>query len=100
MSHENAIFLAGPTASGKSEVALILAEKLNGEIITVDSMQVYRGLDIGTAKPAKEEQFRVRHHLLDILDLNESFDAARFIDLALNAEADIFSRGKIPIYCG
>ena len=94
------IFIAGPTAVGKSEIALDLAGRIGGEIISVDSMQVYRGLDIGTAKPSSEEQQRVRHHLIDIADLNESFDAARFITLAKAAVAEIQSRQKIPIFCG
>jgi tRNA dimethylallyltransferase len=94
------IFLAGPTAVGKSEIALLLAEKIAGEIISVDSMQVYRGLDIGTAKPSAEERARVRHHLIDIVDLTELFDAAQFVRLANDAVADIQSRGRVPIFCG
>ncbi len=76
------VFLAGPTAVGKSEIALALAEQLGGEIITVDSMQVYRGLDIGTAKPSPADRARVPHHLIDICDLTEAFDAAQFVRLA------------------
>src|SRR5438309_2700942 len=95
-SSPDPIFLAGPTAVGKSEIALQLAEKLRGEIISVDSMQVYRGLDIGTAKPSKEEQTRVRHHLIDVVDLDESFDAARFVRLARAAVNDIERRGPVP----
>jgi tRNA dimethylallyltransferase len=94
------VFLAGPTAVGKSAIALALAEQLGGEIITVDSMQVYRGLDIGTAKPTAAERRRVPHHLLDVCDLNESFDAAQFIHLAEKAVAEIRSRGRVPIFCG
>src|SRR3954470_676488 len=94
------IFLAGPTAVGKSDVALLLAEKLGGEIISVDSMQVYRGLDIGTAKPSISDRARVAHHLIDVLDVSESFDAAAFVRLAKAALADIAARGKIPILCG
>ncbi len=102
MSSESApaIHLAGPTAAGKSAVALELARNLNGEIISVDSMQVYRGLDIGTAKPDAAEQAAVRHHLIDVADLSETFDAARFLEFARDAEADIRSRGRRPIYCG
>jgi tRNA dimethylallyltransferase len=96
----NAILLAGPTASGKSEVALLMAEKVGGEIVSVDSMQVYRGLDIGTAKPSASERARVRHHLVDVADVSESFDAARFVSLATAALADIVGRQKIPILCG
>src|ERR1051326_2947225 len=83
------LFIVGPTAVGKSEVALVLAERLRGEIISADSMQVYRGLDIGTAKPSLSERARVRHHLIDIVDLNESFDAAQFSKLASQSVADI-----------
>ena len=94
------VFLAGPTAVGKSAVALALAEKIGGEIIAVDSMQVYRGLDIGTAKPTAAERARLPHHLLDICDLHEAFDAAQFIRHARKAVSEIQSRNKIPIFCG
>jgi tRNA dimethylallyltransferase len=94
------IFIAGPTAVGKSEIALLLAEKIGGEIISADSMQVYRGLDIGTAKPSPAERARVPHHLIDICDLTENFDAAQFIRLAQKAAEEIQSRNKIPIFCG
>jgi len=98
--HPRCIFLAGPTAVGKSEIALLLAEKIGGEIISVDSMQVYRGLDLGTAKPSAAERARVRHHLIDVVDLTESFDAAQFVRLANAAVAEIQSRGRVPIFCG
>jgi tRNA dimethylallyltransferase len=94
------LFLAGPTAVGKSAIALALAEQIGGEIISVDSMQVYRGLDLGTAKPTAEERRRVPHHLLDVCDLNASFDAAQFIRLAEKAVAEIQSRQRVPIFCG
>jgi len=94
------IFIAGPTAVGKSEIALRLAEKIGGEIISVDSMQVYRGLDIGTAKPSPAERARVPHHLIDVCDLSEAFDAAQFIHRAQNAVAEIQSRNQTPIFCG
>ena len=94
------IFLAGPTAVGKSAVALALAEKIGGEIISVDSMQVYRGLDIGTAKPTAAERARVPHHLLNLCELNEAFDAAQFIRRAQKAVEEIQSRGNTPIFCG
>src|SRR5664280_2331781 len=87
------VFIAGPTAVGKSEIALALAEQVGGEIISVDSMQVYRGLDIGTAKPTPADRARVPHHLIDICDLSESFDAAQFIRRAQLAVAEIQSRG-------
>ncbi|MCU0788602.1 MAG: tRNA (adenosine(37)-N6)-dimethylallyltransferase MiaA [Verrucomicrobia bacterium] len=94
------IFLAGPTASGKSEVALRLAEQVGGEIISVDSMQVYRGLDIGTAKPSMEERERIPHHLLDVAELSDTFDAARFCERARGAEQAIRARQRTPIFCG
>jgi tRNA dimethylallyltransferase len=94
------IFIAGPTAVGKSEIALPLAEKIGGEIISADSMQVYRGLDIGTAKPGSAEQKKIPHHLIDICDLAESFDAAQFIRLAQKAVEEIQSRNRTPIFCG
>lgn len=94
------LFFAGPTAVGKSDVALLLAEKLNGEIISVDSMQVYRGLDIGTAKATAAERNRVPHHLIDVAELSEPFDAARFCQLASQAVGEIQARGHRPIFCG
>jgi tRNA dimethylallyltransferase len=94
------LFLAGATAAGKSELAILLAERLNGEIISVDSMQVYRGMDIGTAKPSPEERRWVRHHLIDVVEVNELFDAARFVQLAGAAVAEIQGRVRLPIFCG
>lgn len=95
-----AIYIAGPTASGKSAVALLVAEQLNGEIISVDSMQVYRGMDIGTAKPTPQERARIPHHLINVAEPSEAFDAARFLKLSRNAEAEIGARGGIPVFCG
>lgn len=92
--------LAGATATGKSEIALALAERLGGEIISVDSMQVWRGLDIGTAKPGPAERRSVPHHLIDVAALDETFDAARFARLAHEAAREIRARGKVPILCG
>jgi tRNA dimethylallyltransferase len=100
ISHFAPLLLAGPTAVGKSEIAALLAERLGGEIISVDSMQVYRGMDIGTAKPSPGERARVPHHLIDVLDLPESFDAAQFLQLAHRAVSDIQARGRVPILCG
>ncbi|HEX7862472.1 MAG TPA: tRNA (adenosine(37)-N6)-dimethylallyltransferase MiaA [Verrucomicrobiae bacterium] len=96
----DAIYIAGATASGKSAIALELAERIDGEIISVDSMQVYRGLDIGTAKPNAEERARIRHHLIDVVDLTENFDVARFLSAAREAETEIRRRNRVPIYCG
>lgn len=94
------LFLAGPTAVGKSEVALLLAEQIGGEIISVDSMQIYRGLDIGTAKPTPSERQRVLHHLIDVVELTESFDAAQFARRAHQAVREILARRRIPLLCG
>jgi tRNA dimethylallyltransferase len=94
------LLIAGPTAVGKSEVALLLAEKAAGEIVSVDSMQVYCGLDIGTAKPSAADRHRVPHHLIDVADLHEPFDAAKFALLARQAVAEIQLRGHVPILCG
>lgn len=96
----NPVLLTGPTASGKSAVAIALAERIGGEILSVDSMQVYRGLDIGTAKPTAEERDRVPHHLVDVVGLTEPFDAARFVSLAREVIADLSARGRVPILCG
>src|SRR5580698_1531584 len=93
-----AIFLAGPTAAGKSAVAMELCERLGGEIISVDSMQVYQRLDIGTAKASAAERQRVRHHLIDVVTLKESFDAAQFVRLARAAAQEIEARGRRPIF--
>ncbi len=97
---EATVYLTGATASGKSALALRLAKRLGGEIISVDSMQVYRGLDIGTAKPSAGEQAEVPHHLIDVAGLNEAFDAAQFVRLAKRAEGEIRGRGNRPIFCG
>ncbi len=94
------VFIAGPTAVGKSAIALALAEKIGGEIISVDSMQVYRGLDIGTAKPTADERARVPHHLIDVCELTEPFDAAKFVQFAEKTVKEIQSRGRTPIFCG
>jgi len=94
------LLLAGPTAVGKSEIALRLADLLGGEIVSVDSMQVYRGMDIGTAKPSPAERARVPHHLLDVVEVTDAFDAAQFLGLAHQAVGDIQSRGHVPILCG
>lgn len=93
-------YLAGPTASGKSDVALWLAERLDAEIVSVDCMQVYRGLDIGTAKPTPEERDRIRHHLIDVAPLTDAFDAAQFVRLAHDAVQDIRARGRRALFCG
>ena len=95
-----AILLMGPTASGKSAVALELAARLPVEIVSVDSAQVFRGMDIGTAKPDLTEQQRVPHHLIDIIDPAQSYSAARFRADALRLLREITSRGRIPLLVG
>jgi len=90
------IFIAGPTATGKSAVALEVAKKVGGEIISVDSMQVYRKMDIGTAKPSAEQRKQIPHHLIDCTTISEGFDAARFVREVENKKKKI----KQPIFCG
>ena len=97
---KGAILLAGATAVGKSAVAIELARKLNGEIISVDSMQVYRGLDLGTAKPAFAERAQVPHHLIDVADLSQEFNAAAFATQAREVFAGMVERNALPILCG
>lgn len=95
------IALLGPTASGKSAVALALAERSPSlEIVSIDAMQVYRGLDIGTAKPSTDEKSRVRHHLIDIVDPSEEFTVARFQREYRSVRADIASRGRHAMLVG
>jgi tRNA dimethylallyltransferase len=96
----DAILIAGPTAVGKSEIAFRLAEVMGGEIISVDSMQVYRGMDLGTAKPSEQQRKQIPHHLIDVADTQEAFDAAQFVKLARRAATEIVARGRLPILCG
>jgi tRNA dimethylallyltransferase len=95
-----AVFLLGPTASGKTAVALALAERFPVEVVSVDSAQVYRGMDVGTAKPDAESRRRVPHHLVDILDPTEAYSAGRFRDDALRIAAEVHARGRIPVLAG
>jgi tRNA dimethylallyltransferase len=94
------VLLMGPTASGKSQLALTLCEQLGGEIVSVDSAQVYRGMDIGTAKPDAATRARVPHHLLDLCDPAEAYSAARFCADARRAIAQVRSRGGLPLLAG
>ena len=94
------IAIVGSTASGKSALALAAAKHFDGEILSVDSMQVYRTMDIGTAKPTADEQAAVRHHLIDICDPMTPFSAADFAPLALACAGEVASRRKLPIFCG
>jgi tRNA dimethylallyltransferase len=97
---ENALILTGPTACGKTALALEVAERIDAEIVALDSMTVYRGMDIGTAKPTAAEQARVRHHLIDVLDPWESLTVAWWLAAAERACRDITGRGKRPLFVG
>jgi tRNA dimethylallyltransferase len=94
------IAVVGPTATGKSAVAMALAEEIGGEIVNADALQVYRGFDIGTAKPGPAERARVRHHLIDILEPDERYSAGEFARRAREAIAEIAGRGAVPIVVG
>jgi tRNA dimethylallyltransferase len=92
--------ILGPTAVGKTAVSLLLAERIGGEIISADAFQVYRGLDIATAKPGSAELSRVSHHLISILELNEQYSAARFRELTIPLIGQIRARGAVPLIVG
>lgn len=94
------LVIVGPTASGKTSLSIELAKQFNGEVVSADSRQVYRGLDIGSAKVTKEEMDGVPHHLLDIADPKDTYNASDFKRDAEIAISDILSRGKLPIICG
>lgn len=96
----NLVILTGPTAVGKTSLSINLAKEINGEIISADSMQVYKGMDIGTAKITKEEMQGIKHHLIDIIEPTEDFHVVKFKELVENAISDIYAKGKIPIICG
>lgn len=98
--HPHILIVAGPTASGKKRFALEAAERLNGEIISADSRKVYRGFDIGTAKPSAADRARIPHHLIDIIDPDDPFSAMDWAMRAKEAVEGIFSRGKLPIISG
>ncbi len=94
------VAIVGPTASGKSDFAVTLAKKIDGEIISADSRQIYKGLDIATGKITKKEMAGIPHHLLDIVSPKKNFSVAEFTKLGQEKIADIITRGKIPIICG
>jgi len=100
MQKTSFILLVGPTAVGKTEIAIQLAERMDGEIVSADSRLFYRGMDIGTAKPTREEQALVRHHLIDIANPDEILSLAVFQKMATEAIDDIHSRGKLPLLVG
>ena len=94
------IAVAGPTASGKTSLAVELCIRLGGEVVSADSMQLYRGMDIATAKPTPEEMRGVPHHLVDFLDIGSEFSVADYVAAAHEAIGDISNRGKLPVVCG
>lgn len=94
------VIVAGATASGKTSLGIELAKKYNGEVISCDSMQIYQNLDIGTAKPTKEEMAQVPHHMIDIVSPQESFSVERYCTLAKGIIEDIYNRGKLPVMVG
>jgi tRNA dimethylallyltransferase len=94
------VFLVGPTAVGKSAIALELAQLVAAEMVSADSMQVYRGMDIGTAKPSADERALVPHHLIDVCEVSDAFDAKRFVDLATKAIAGIHGRNRVALVVG
>lgn len=93
-------FLSGPTACGKTELSLLLAEHLNAEILALDSMSLYRGMDIGTAKASRADQKRVPHHLIDIIDLHEEFSVSEYLSAAETCCRQIIERGHVPLFVG
>lgn len=97
---EKVVAVAGPTASGKTALAVRLAKKFSGEVVSCDSMQLYRGMDIGTAKITTDEAHGIPHHLTDVFDISESFSVSDYVNLAEEAVKDITARGKLPIFCG
>ena len=92
--------VVGPTASGKTSLAVAIAERIGGEVVSADSVQIYRRFDIGSGKPSAAERAQVPHHVIDAVDPLDKIDAARFADLAHAAIADVRARGKVPIVCG
>lgn len=97
---KNLVILTGPTAVGKTSLSINLAKAINGEIISADSMQVYKKMDIGTAKITKEEMDGVTHHLIDIIEPTEEFHVVLFKELVTKAMEEIYAKGKVPIICG
>ncbi|MHB8765003.1 MAG: tRNA (adenosine(37)-N6)-dimethylallyltransferase, partial [Deferrisomatales bacterium] len=96
----NVVILTGPTASGKSTLALAVAEAVGGEIVSADSMQVYRHLDIGTAKPSAEDRARVPHRLVDFVELGDEYHVGRFREDADRAIREVSARGRVPLVVG
>ena len=100
MNGKKVLVVAGPTASGKTALSLRLAEQLNGEIVSADSMQIYRGMDIGTAKATPAEQKKVPHHMLDLLEPGQNYSVSRYVEDASAVCEELLSRGKLPVITG
>jgi len=94
------MFLCGPTAAGKTSAALMLAKELNAEILSMDSMAIYRGMDIGTAKPSTAEQLQVQHHLIDLVEPDQDFSVADYIAAAVCRVQEVLDRGRVPLFTG
>ena len=94
------LVIAGPTASGKTKIGVELAKRLNGEIISADSMQIYKHMNIGTAKPTINEMQNIPHHLIDFVEIGENFSVVQYKEMATRCIEDILSRGKVPIFVG
>ena len=94
------IVIAGATASGKTSLSIKIAQKYDGEVVSADSMQIYKGMNIATAKPSKEEMCGIPHHLMDFLSPEETFSVSQYVDMAKEKINDILLRGKVPVVCG
>ena len=99
-SRPKVIVIAGPTASGKTALSIQLAKKINGEIISADSMQIYKDMNIGTAKPTEEEKEGIKHYLLDFVSPEDRFSVSQFVKLANESIEEILKKGKVPIIVG
>ena len=100
MKEQKLIAIAGPSASGKTHISVNLAKEINGEIISVDPRQIYKELNIGSAKPSMIERQGVVHHLLDVVSINDEYSAANFCDDAQMAITEILEKGKVPVLAG
>lgn len=100
MNKNKVIAVVGPTASGKTGLAIEIAKEFNGEVVSADSMQIYKGMDIATAKPTKDEMQGIVHHLIDFVEPNETYSVAQYVEDAKKCINDIVSRGKLPIIAG
>ncbi|MBQ5802173.1 MAG: tRNA (adenosine(37)-N6)-dimethylallyltransferase MiaA, partial [Clostridia bacterium] len=100
MKKPQILIICGPTASGKSGLAVEVAKRLNGEVVSADSMQIYKKLQIGTAKPTIDEMEGIPHHMIDCVDPATAFSVSDYEEMALPIINDIISRGRLPIVCG